>query len=237
MKTKKMKIAFITAGLMTLSFLNVNAQKGLMLGSEGTPQMSWLLNKDDLNDSKFKYVNTFSGSFGLTGQYGFDKNMGVGINFLYSFQGQRYEINQVERIKKIEYLKIPVMFIYCYELNSDFMLFGKLGPQVGILTSARLTDKDGNNIVANHKEAYEDYDIGAVAAVGVGYKLNDNFIVDAAVRYDYGFTDAENKSYKKNINDPFGSANGNGFSDRADTNNETLGLTIGIRYLLTMKKD
>lgn len=236
MKKKVASIAFIATSILATTF-SANAQEGLILGTEGTPQMSWLLNKDDINNSNFKYENTFDVCFGMSSQYGFDKNMGIGLNVLYSFQGQRYKLNGVERIKKVDYLKVPLMFVYCYEINSKFMLTGKVGPQLDLLMNARLTDKDGKNIVSDQKKAYEDYEIAAVASAGIGYKLIDNLFLDAAFRYDYAFTDAENKSYQTHINNPLTTTNGNGTSTRKITNNETLGITVGIRYLIKMKKE
>jgi hypothetical protein len=53
--------------------------------------------------------------------------------------------------------------------------------------------------------------------------------LDASLRYDYGFTDAENKDYNRNINHP----NGEIVTSRALTSNSTGGVTIGVRYLFS----
>ena len=127
----------------------------------------------------------------------------------------------------------PLLFIYTYELNSNLNLIGKIGPQLGLLMKAELIDKDGNSIIKDHKPAYQDFDIGGVVNAGLGIKLNDKLSLDVLLRYDYGFTDAENKDYPNNINNPItGSAiNGNSMANRAITNNMTAGLTVGVKYL------
>lgn len=236
MKTNIFKVAIAIASFFSFTD-NIMAQKGFQIGAEGTPQLSWIINKDDNDNKKFEYKTTFNSSFGITGEYGFTENMGIAINVLYSFQGQRFKLNDVERIKKIEYVKIPLMFAYNYELSSSVIFMGKIGPQLGLLTKARLTDKDGNNIVSDQKAAYEDFDIGAVAYAGVGYKINENLCIHANLRFDYAFTDAENKDYKHNINNPLVVSNGNGTSNtsRAIANNMTAGLTFGVRYLFKTK--
>jgi hypothetical protein len=154
--------------------------------------------------------------------------MWLGLTVLYSFQGQRYKFDGVEQIKKLEYLKLPLMLIYYYEINPDWVFTGKISPQLDLLANAKLPDKDGNNIVSNQKNAYEDFDIAAVVSTGIGYKLNENLSLYVALRFDYGFADAENKDYKKNINHPNGAVT----ITRALTSNATGGLTVGLRYLI-----
>ena len=230
-------LATIIATIALVSTKNADAQQGIQIGIEGTPQMSWIINNDDQTNQQFEYQNTLSGSFGISGQYGFTKNMGIGLNALYSIQGQRFKLSGIERTKQIEYLKIPLMFNYNYEFNNDIKFIGKIGPQLGVLTNAKLIDKDGGDIVGNHKEAYEDYDFEGVIYAGIGYKINENIYIDASLRFDYGFTDAENKNYTKNINNPYELIKTNGYStnnnSRKFANNITSGLSFGIRYVFT----
>lgn len=242
MKKSLTTVAFIATSMF--SFISyVKAQEGFRLGVEGTPQMNWLMNKDDQDNSKFDPQSTYGAAFGISGQYGFTPDMGLGLNVLYSFQGQKYKWNGAERSKRVEYIKIPLMYLVHIDVGSDMLFIGKIGPQLGLLTNAKLVDKDWNNIVSDHKAAYMDYDIGAVASAGMGFKLSDNVMLDAALRFDYSFTDAEDKDYTRNINDPFPAAASNGGTasgasaivnntNRATTSNMTAGLTVGFRYLI-----
>jgi opacity protein-like surface antigen len=232
---KGLQLAAIIATGILSTVGTISAQKGIQIGVEGTPHLSWMVNKDDQNNTNFEYINTTMGSFGIRGQYGITENVGIGINVVYSFQGQRYKLNKVERIKNVEYLKIPVMFAYNYNINNEFSFFGKIGPQIDLLTNACMANEDGDKIISNHKDAYEDFVISGLAITGLGYKLTENLSIDASVRIDYGFTDAEEKDYNLNINIPNTNGNsGNGSStknNRAITNNLTTGLTFGLNYI------
>ncbi len=170
-----MKKIAVTVALIAANMIvhpnNAKAQEGFQAGIEGTPQMSWLINKDDMDNNQFEYLNTLNSSFGISAQYGYSPTMGVGFNVLYSYQGQRYKFEGVEQIRKTEYLKIPLQLIF--------------------------------------------------------FKLTEMLSIDASLRGDYGFTDAENKDYKKNINHP----NGAVISSRVITNNATAGVTVGLRYV------
>lgn len=226
MKKTIVSVAILVTSMSMLHF-DAKAQEGFQLGIEGTPQMSWVMNKDDQKNTLFEEVPTYNGSCGISLGFGFSKNWGIGLSTLYSMQGQRFKFNGVEEYKKLDYVKIPLMLVYCNEINPNWVFLGKIGPQVDILMNAKLTDKDGNNIVSDQMSAYENFDIAGVASAGFGLKLTEMLSLDASLRYDYGFTDAENKDYKKNINHP----NGAVITTRAMSFNSTAGLTIGLRYL------
>lgn len=231
MKKAVVSVAIIATGVIA-SVTNASAQKGTQLGVEGTPHISWLFNQDDKDNNQFKSINTFGASFGVSGQYNFTESIGIGLNALYSFQGQRYELGGVERIKKLEYIKVPVLFVFSSDINSDFLFIGKIGPQVGFLVNAKLTDKDGDNIVGNQKSAYENLNIEGLVYAGIGYRLTDNLCLDASLKFEYGITDAENKEYTKNINNPLSATfDGSGINNREITRTSTAGIAIGLRYL------
>jgi hypothetical protein len=239
---KTVTMVAVIASTLILSTKKANAQQGFVAGIEGTPQTSWLLNDDDNNNSKFESLNTISGSFGLSGQYGLTDNIGIGVNALYSYQGQQYKWNGIEKIRRVEYLKIPLLFTYSYDIATNIKLIGKIGPQVDILTNAKITDKDANIIIGDHKAAYEDFGISGVAYAGAAFKLSETWYLDTSLRFDYGFMDAENKDYRKNFNNPNEITGTNGTSttyvnnsNRAITNNMTTGLTVGLRYVFSMQ--
>jgi hypothetical protein len=59
MKKIVVSVAFIATNMIALPF-GASAQEGVQVGIEGTPQMSWLINQDDSDNSKFEYLNTFN---------------------------------------------------------------------------------------------------------------------------------------------------------------------------------
>jgi hypothetical protein len=221
---------FATTVLVAIS--SANAQQGFQIGIQATPHLSWATNNDDSKDPDFEYVRTFVGSAGITSEYGFTDDIALGIDVLYSMQGQRFKLFGIENFKRTNYLKIPVMFVYNYKSSDMITMCYKIGPQLGILTKAKFTDKDGNNIVSDQTKSYQTAVFGGVASAGIGIKLMEKLRLDFAIRYDYDFTNAEDNGYVTHINHPLTSVPGNGISTtRATTNNSTVGITVGLRWL------
>jgi len=235
MKNLILRGAFI-AGILIFTNNTTKAQEGFSLGVEGTPQFSWLMNKDDMNNSSLSMKTTFNSSFGITGQYGFTKNLGIGLNVLYSFQGQRYSMNDFDYYRKVGYVKVPIMFVYTVEVSPKVLFIGKIGPQFSFLANAKLTDKNGNNIVSDQSSSYAGSNFGGVIHAGFSFKLTEMLLLDATLRYDYDFTDAENSAYKLTINNPVPvlsrAQTVTATAPRAaSTYNMTAGLTVGLKYL------
>jgi len=197
-----------------------NAQKGFSLSAKATPQLSFLQNKDDNDNSILDRKATFNTNFGIGAGYNFTERSGVGMDVLYSLQGQRYEINGVEIKQKVNYVKVPVYFSYNGDASKTISFIGKVGPQASILADSKLTNKDGDEINPDTKDRYKDVTFGAMAAAGAQFKLNKKLFLTTTTRFDYDFTNAEDDSYRYY---PAG---------RAKTYNMTAGLEVGLKYLL-----
>jgi hypothetical protein len=214
------KILFNTVLLLSLAALNqASAQKGFSLSVKGTPQFSWLQNSSDNDNNSFSRKTTFNTNFGIGGAYNFTDHLGVGLDVLYSLQGQKYDLAGTEFRQKTDYLKLPLMFLYNTNPAKPVSFIAKAGPQLSILTSAKLDNKDGDEL-ADNKAAYKSVTFGGVAVAGVQFRLDQTLFLTAAARYDYDFTNAENKDYAGRT------------PGRADTHNMTAGLEVGLKYLL-----
>ena len=65
-KSNKMKKIYVSALLLAgLVFNKVNAQQGFSVSVKGTPQFSFLHNKDDNNNPNYSTKATVDASFGL----------------------------------------------------------------------------------------------------------------------------------------------------------------------------
>jgi len=122
------------------------------------PQNAWLFNSDDSKaGSELDYKTTFRFAGGITASYNFTDYLGVGIDLLYSSQGQQYkgEINDpddygepVELTAKtaLNYLKIPVLFRVNSNPDARVQFTGFIGPQISLLLNYKeevtLTGKD-----------------------------------------------------------------------------------------------
>ncbi len=130
-----MKKFFMSVLLIVgLTVLKSNAQQGFSLSAKAIPQFSFLQNKDDNNNTNYSTKATFNAGFGLGAEYGFNNHFGVGIDALYSLQGQRYILNNIEYNQKVNYIKVPVYFTYNSDASKPISFIGKIGPQVSFLT-------------------------------------------------------------------------------------------------------
>jgi hypothetical protein len=217
-----MKRFFLAALAVTALMMNneANAQNGFSLSVKATPQISFLQNQDDNDNSILDKQITFNTNFGIGAGYNFTKRLGVGMDVLYSLQGQRYKINGIEIKQKVNYVKIPVYFSYNGDASKTVSFIGKVGPQLSILADSKLTNKDGNDIKPNTKDRYNDATFGAMAGAGAQFKLNKKLFLTTMARFDYDFTNAEDDNYRYYA------------SGRAKTYNMTTGLEVGLKYLL-----
>lgn len=209
-------LAFGTTGLM--------AQQGLHVGLKGAPQSTWMFNADDSDDADWLFVPTLRASFGASFAYFFSDKVGLGIDLTYSTQGQKFEFNGADVFTKLNYFKIPVLFHYHSNAESSALFYLNAGPQFSLLTSGQTetTVPFLGDAALTNSDNYESLNIGAVLALGAGFNLTDFLMLTTGLRFDFAFTDAENKA--------------SGFysldADRRPNHNATAGFEIGLRYVL-----
>jgi hypothetical protein len=215
------KIFLVTALIAAFTISKqANAQQGFSVSVKATPQFSFLQNKDDRDNNSLQQKATFNANFGVGAGYNFTSKYGVGIDALYSLQGQRYKINGIETNQRVDYIKIPVYFSYTANPSKPVSFIGKIGPQISILTDSKLTDKNGHTLKSDTKDLYKNVTFGGMAAVGVQFKLDKNLFLTTMARFDYDFMNAEDHSnaYYQQV--------------RAKTYNMTTGLEVGLKYVL-----
>lgn len=215
---KNILTALVAAGLMMTS--NAHAQQGFSLSLKALPQFSFLQNSDDNDNTALSKKATFNAAFGLGAGYNFTGNMGIGLDVLYSLQGQRYELRGVEMNQKLNYVKIPVFFAYSTDASKPVSFLAKAGPQLSLRTGAKVTDTDGNELVSDKKSAFESATVGGLVGAGVQFRLNKTLFLTTTARLDYDFTNADDNSYSSTA------------ATRATTHNMTTGLEVGLRYTL-----
>jgi hypothetical protein len=219
---KNKGIIFISLSVMMIMAMttNVNAQKGFNLSVKATPEFSFLLNKDDNDNHLYDSKATFNTNFGIGAGYNFTDNIGVAIDGLYSMQGQKYELSGNEYNQKVSYVKVPVYFTYNTNSQKPISFSGKIGPQVSFLSTSKLTDDDGKDVVSNTNDRFEKTTFGGAAEAGIRIRIQKTLFLTTGVRFDVDFTNAEDKDYSSY---PAG---------RAKTYNMTSGLEVGLTYFL-----
>lgn len=216
---KKFLIALSAVAVFT-GVNKAQAQKGFSVSVKGTPQFSWIQNSDDNDNSAVDIKPTFGVNFGVGAGYNFTKDMGVALDVIYSMQGRQYEAGPLEFKQKVDYLKVPLMFTYNTNSEKTVSFVGKIGPQLGILMSSSLQDGDGDKLVDDMNDQYETISFGGVANLGAQFRLDKKLFLTAGARFDFDFTNAENEDYTFYT------------PGRAQSNNITLGLEIGLKMQL-----
>lgn len=217
-----MKKTIILSILVATGIISTaNAQKGIYGGVQGGAQASAMYNQDDIDNISINHKATIGYTFGINGGYNFNKNMGVGTEVMYSMQGQRYEQNNMEFKKRVDYIKIPVLFSYNTNPSKTVMFTAKAGPQLGILMNSKLKyDTKGTDASYDTKGQYEKLTVGGTLGAGVRFNVAKNLYVDGGLRFDCAFTNAEDKGAK-------------GYKPgRAKTYNANAGVEVGIKYFL-----
>ncbi len=210
-------------GIITLAILvstSSYAQRGLYFGIKGIPQISMLLNESDTDNDALDRPLTLGGAFGVGAGINLTDYFGVGVDLLYSVEGQRYETGGTETRQRLEYFKLPVMLTLNSNPNNAAMFLFKVGPQFSLLNKASLQDEDGDKIIANNKNAYTEFLVGGVAYLGTSVHITESLFLDAGIRADLQFINSE-----EDDSDLFD-------GDRADTKPFNAGVEIGLRFVL-----
>lgn len=198
------------------------AQEGTFkLGALLLPQNTWLLNQDDTDAGpELDYEVTWGFAGGLSAAYNFTNYVGVGLDILYSSQGQKYKGSgtgyTMTARTSLNYLKLPLLLRFNSDPAAPLQFSFFLGPQANILlsytdkqeltfaTGARATTETRGTEQTftigglSEKEklsapAYRSFLFGAALGLGVGVKLTDEILLSLHFRGDYAFGDAENK--------------------------------------------
>jgi opacity protein-like surface antigen len=213
---KKITFYFLTIAGMVLSS-QLSAQQGWHVTVKAIPHASWIPNKSDKDNSDFESKTLFGAAFGVGAGYNFTSRTGVDLEVLYSKQGNKYRQGGAEFVHRTSYVKVPVTFNYLFNPGGKVGFVGKIGPQLSIGTEANLK-REGKSIDDDTKECISDVAFGAVAGLGGQVALNSHWMIQAGVRYDYDFTNAENEDHPHHP------------KSRKKSHNSTLGVEVGLRY-------
>lgn len=163
-----LKSTTLAIGAMLFTSYSSFAQKGVDIGLRMNVQTSSLLNSSDqAAGPELDYKNNTGVAFGIGGGYMVNKHIGVGIDFLYSKQGQGYkgagsQINTGTTVpdlsqrfradatlngigltggytarRDVTYIKIPIMLRYTGNNTKKLYFSSFIGPQISLLTAAK----------------------------------------------------------------------------------------------------
>ena len=228
-------VLYLCGGMKTWKFVfgmlligSIWAQEGaIRIGAVLLPQNTWLLNQDDSDAGPEQdYEVTWGFAGGISASYNFNDHLGVGLDVLYSNQGQKYKGTKSGTTytakATLNYLKLPLLLRFNSDPNSVVQFNAFLGPQFSFLLSYK--DRAEANVsflgtnITNIREVsgkemiittgntsteeeltapiYKSFLPGAVLGFGIGIKPTDALLISLHIRADYAFGDAENKDAK-----------------------------------------
>lgn len=134
-------------------------------------------------------------------EYSLKEKITLVPEIVYSMQGSKQSTRFGEDTYKVDYLNIPVMLMFYPEENFSI----GIGPQLGILMSARLEVDDSGSSYSNGsysidiKEHVNDFDFSL--NIGIGYHLRNGLFFQG--RYNLGLSDSlvnrDNSGYAANL--------------------------------------
>lgn len=173
---------FILLLLMMPFVANAQEKKKFSAGVKAGLNLANTRFQTEIEDKKLGSRTAFHG--GIFGRYHFSKTIGVNADLLFSSEGYHQKESNYETILVLNYINVPILF--CYMHSSGF--FAQTGPQVGMLMSAKSTNKSGSNetetdVKKRHKSTNFSW------GTGLGY-MYKKFGIEA--RYNLGLTNVFN---------------------------------------------
>ncbi len=180
-------------------------QGGFRMGGKAGAAFTHFVNEDWQNDNQVSFTPSIAGfggvSFGYNATY---YNMGFTLGFFfkqYTMQLQQSTPNPSwTRKLKAQYMEIPVLFRLrpAGDRNARSFTYGggyfEVGLQPGFLLAATDTYTDTipelNYNNADVKNAYENFNLGAVLGFGFHQVGTEHWAVTHGLRFSYAFLDA-----------------------------------------------
>ncbi len=195
---------------------------GMQWGLTGTYHSAMLPNRDDQRaDARLDpQMMNLQYSAGVEGIYWFERNFGLGAQFLLWNGGASYTgvDSNVKRpysaATKLSYIKLPVLFHFKsfnrYHPNRRLRFNGYFGPYVAILNDysdlayynddkSNIYKVEGGTISGGGLDGtfegqfYKSFELGFVSGFGIEFRLWRRTVLAISLRGDYGITDVEDK--------------------------------------------
>jgi hypothetical protein len=156
---RKLTLFILVIFATNLSF----AQKGIELGIEFTPAITFIINNEDFDRDFYGPFTrmTFGYNTGLSFAYNFNDNLGISSGIMFSRQGQKYLITKAIYAlpdkpnkdffeRELSYIRVPLLF----KLNSGISYF-RIGPHFDFLQDASYEYIDNGAREAYYSNWYE----------------------------------------------------------------------------------
>jgi len=177
--------------IFTCLVYNATAQQGIHAGLVLQPSLVTLrpsLFSSSGNNYSPDFNQTLRTAIGAQVDYHFNPYLGVGVNILYSLQGQKFFVENdlgvyESHYYKFNYLKLPLFLSY-NSGGSKARLIGTVGPQLLVLMNAKDVFKS-NDISLT--DSYAPLNLGFHFGLGMGFFMSRNLMLTVAPNFDITF--------------------------------------------------
>jgi hypothetical protein len=169
------------------SFFSLSAQE---LSIVGGLNFSNMIDKDDdYNYAKEdNYKSRLGGHVGLLLGFDLSENISLQTGLMLSTKGYKIvDKEDGEKIvvtSKLNYLDIPLLASYNYEINDDFKIYAGLGPVLGLAISGKEVIKGKDSDTGEKAKEIEKFTFGSNEERDDYKRLDVGLMIQAGVRYD-----------------------------------------------------
>lgn len=245
---RKLTLFVVAILAANLSF----AQKGIEVGLEFTPAVTFILNDNDFAEGdNLNFKGTFGFNTGLSLGYNFSDGIGISSGILYSKQGQNYitdyngvsKANQDEFARKLSYIRVPLLLKMNGDPTASSSSYFRIGPHFDFLSGARFTydDKDGLfdadwNLLKDSPfkddEIYKKFVFGITLEFGGSANINE-YLKLTFMLHMSGNLNSEGEDAANYYPSDFVVA-APPYYERAGAFNVMAGINVGFRYTILM---
>lgn len=161
------KLLFVFVAVVSLTVAQAQSKFGVKAGA------NFANLSGDIEDVKMK----IGFNIGVTGDIAFSDMFSFHPELVFSAQGAKYDVSDIDASLNFNYLNLPLLVRY----NNPSGFYAELGPQVGFLMSAKEKVEDEDEDI---KDSFKGIDFGA--ALGIGYQMKNGFGFGA--RYALGLS-------------------------------------------------
>ncbi len=191
---KKLSLSLLLS--LTIALASQAQEIWLEAGLKGGGGVSFLLDKNIIDDPDYRYKFTPMYGFGAKMAVNFGPWHGIIVEGLYNFSGQdlNYQLpgTSTDLLNEIQWNSIDAYLMYRYITNRVYV---ELGPKYSFISKVEQTNAGLS--LENASDYYEKGNIGGAFGFGGYIGGAETFSVGLGVRLNYGFTDFVNDEGKK----------------------------------------
>ncbi len=233
--------------ILSVSAIGLFAQT-LHLEGKGGYKSTWLLNKNISDDGNEQdYAAGWGSHYGLGVSMFFNKNLGVGVDFMLNnhtgaYAGEFDSVDYKSNVK-IKSIDIPVMF----KVKSEAGGFLEIGLQYSSFSSAKYTldyhitlpssQIQDSTYESTVDTSYAKSNLSLVFGVGIQIKFTDRIGLKTGFRFEYGLSDLEGVDGFGNEFKSMTYGSAYPYEKYQKTNAVSASFMLGVYFILGSEKD